>query len=431
MLCAMSARANAAAELTKRQREVLRLIARGKTNFEIANELGISLDGAKWHIREIMARLGCDSREEAVAIWRAQRSVPERARRAIAIAANAMTSQLWRAAAAGGIVAVVVVAVLATVLTNRGDEDTQAASPTADAQSPTALAVAPTEAVEPFPDGPIAFRSCGTSSFQRPDFAEMADVFTNPRFGGQTGNTSLRPAPVYFSYYLRNVYRIVPRAVSGNIEPVALSGSTQPLQGIPTVLIPAANPCDEAMLLDRTLDYHMFWFIDMVPLAVRLNGGTLAVEAERLAGSKTTFIFPDPPVPLPAAPTKDQNPNLPAFREVRVIDTAGRLIYSHGLSGQAQYAEDGSLVSATNAFGTGEIEFEIRGHAQAIVIYTSASSGPTNVVVRDQTVRVWTSDPVSEAPETWQEVFRRELPTGTYRVTGGSLLVVPVGTPLP
>jgi hypothetical protein len=258
----------------------------------------------------------------------------------------------------------------------------------------------------------------------------MADVFTNPRFGGQAGNSSPRPAPVYFSYYLRNVYRIAPRAVSANIEPSALSGSTQP-QARGSVLIPATNPCDVATLVDRSLDYHIFWFIDMMPVSIRLDGGTLTIRAESLPGSKTDFIFPDPPVPLPAVPTKEQNSKLPAFMEVRVIDTAGELVYSHGLSGQAQYAEDGNLVSATNAFGTGEIEFEIRGRAQSIVMYTTAASGPANIDVRDQAGQIWASDPVGFAPEAWQEVFRRELPPGTYQVTGRGLLIVPVETALP
>ena len=43
---------------TPRQREVLTLLARGRTNREIAEELGISLDGAKWHVSEIITRLG-------------------------------------------------------------------------------------------------------------------------------------------------------------------------------------------------------------------------------------------------------------------------------------------------------------------------------------------------------------------------------------
>ena len=55
---------------TPRQREVLTLLARGRTNREIAEELGISLDGAKWHVSEIITRLGVQSRDEAAEYWR-------------------------------------------------------------------------------------------------------------------------------------------------------------------------------------------------------------------------------------------------------------------------------------------------------------------------------------------------------------------------
>ncbi|MCK9518375.1 MAG: helix-turn-helix transcriptional regulator [Dehalococcoidia bacterium] len=56
--------------LTERQREVLRLIARGCTNGEIGEQLGITLDGAKWNVSEILTKLGLASREEATAFWR-------------------------------------------------------------------------------------------------------------------------------------------------------------------------------------------------------------------------------------------------------------------------------------------------------------------------------------------------------------------------
>lgn len=60
-------------ELTPRQREVIALIAKGRTNPEIATELGMTIDGAKWHVREILSKLSVDSREEAVRAWRQQR----------------------------------------------------------------------------------------------------------------------------------------------------------------------------------------------------------------------------------------------------------------------------------------------------------------------------------------------------------------------
>lgn len=65
-------------DLTPRQREVLKLVAAGKTNPEIAEQLGITLDGAKFHVREILAKLEVESREEAAEWWRAERALGKR-----------------------------------------------------------------------------------------------------------------------------------------------------------------------------------------------------------------------------------------------------------------------------------------------------------------------------------------------------------------
>lgn len=54
--------------LTGREREVLGLIRLGLTNEEIAARLGITLDGAKNHVSQILSKLGVSSREEAAAV---------------------------------------------------------------------------------------------------------------------------------------------------------------------------------------------------------------------------------------------------------------------------------------------------------------------------------------------------------------------------
>jgi len=58
-------RAEAAMEiLTPREREVTRLTSAGKTNHEIAYELGISSETVKSHIRSTLAKLGLHSKAE-------------------------------------------------------------------------------------------------------------------------------------------------------------------------------------------------------------------------------------------------------------------------------------------------------------------------------------------------------------------------------
>lgn len=67
--------------LTARQREVLELVAKGHTNTEIAERLGISLDGAKWHVSELLTRLSVDTRDDLAQLWHDERRLRRRAGR--------------------------------------------------------------------------------------------------------------------------------------------------------------------------------------------------------------------------------------------------------------------------------------------------------------------------------------------------------------
>jgi len=53
--------------LTPRQVEVVRLIALGHSNREIAEALSISVETAKWHVKQILANTEASTRAEAVA----------------------------------------------------------------------------------------------------------------------------------------------------------------------------------------------------------------------------------------------------------------------------------------------------------------------------------------------------------------------------
>lgn len=61
--------------LTPREREVLQLIADGKTNQEIANQLQISLGTVKKHITNIFDKLHLRSRVEAALYWRSHKHI--------------------------------------------------------------------------------------------------------------------------------------------------------------------------------------------------------------------------------------------------------------------------------------------------------------------------------------------------------------------
>jgi DNA-binding CsgD family transcriptional regulator len=55
--------------LSSRQREIMRLILRGKADKEISTALGISKGTLKNHLARIFLKLGANSRAHAVAIF--------------------------------------------------------------------------------------------------------------------------------------------------------------------------------------------------------------------------------------------------------------------------------------------------------------------------------------------------------------------------
>jgi DNA-binding NarL/FixJ family response regulator len=59
-------RARAAGDLTAREAEVLALLAEGLANKAIAARLGIAERTAKFHVESILAKLGAESRSEAI-----------------------------------------------------------------------------------------------------------------------------------------------------------------------------------------------------------------------------------------------------------------------------------------------------------------------------------------------------------------------------
>jgi DNA-binding NarL/FixJ family response regulator len=62
------ARATQLPSLSKREREILRLLADGKSNDEMAKELLISADTVRTYLRRAMEKLDADTRTQAVAI---------------------------------------------------------------------------------------------------------------------------------------------------------------------------------------------------------------------------------------------------------------------------------------------------------------------------------------------------------------------------
>jgi DNA-binding CsgD family transcriptional regulator len=112
---------------TARQRQVLDLLAARRTNGEIADDLGISLDGAKWHVSEVMTKLGTNSRDEAAEYWRAYNRMPLRFSR---IMRGMVPGLAIRKVAIGvGVLAVIGATVLGVLLVaSLGDDDSKPAA---------------------------------------------------------------------------------------------------------------------------------------------------------------------------------------------------------------------------------------------------------------------------------------------------------------
>ena len=118
--------------LTPRQREVLRLVERGHTNGEIAEMLGISLQGVKWHVRELLGKLGAESREELIERRRALVNWPNPGRWVRGIAA----AGILKVAAAASSVVVAGIALGTIVIALNGGS-----TPAEESKPQTAVAV--------------------------------------------------------------------------------------------------------------------------------------------------------------------------------------------------------------------------------------------------------------------------------------------------
>ncbi|HKS92659.1 MAG TPA: helix-turn-helix transcriptional regulator, partial [Tepidiformaceae bacterium] len=200
--------------LTPRQREVLALIASGRTNYEIAQQLGLTLDGVKWHVREILARLDVDSREEAAAVWRDKQRLPARVGRAARSFAGGIGLK-WLVGGAATLAVVGGALALVVWQTSPGSSHVHAAA-TAHAST---TASAPTTAEDPdaiLKNGsPVPFKICaGGDGWTRATTADLTPLFTNRRFGD-----GKLPYPIYWTIHLANfVYVDAPTAISANVE---------------------------------------------------------------------------------------------------------------------------------------------------------------------------------------------------------------------
>lgn len=132
---------------TPRQRQVLDLIAQGRSNPEIAAALDVSLQGAKWHVSEILDKLDAQSREEAADYWRRYNGMaPRFARTFRGLVASTAVKWIAGASVAGILGGATILSVAAL---RSEDDDPPPAAPTEGRVTPTPVPPTPTPTPEP------------------------------------------------------------------------------------------------------------------------------------------------------------------------------------------------------------------------------------------------------------------------------------------
>ena len=120
-------------EVTERQLEVARLVAEGYGNPQIAEELSVSLAGAKYHVSQLLTRLGLGRREEIASWYRDQHHPRGRSRALRALKFGAAMTAI-------GVAGAVAVAVLVVMLV---------ANARSDEPGPSSVAPTASESAEP------------------------------------------------------------------------------------------------------------------------------------------------------------------------------------------------------------------------------------------------------------------------------------------
>ncbi len=401
---------------TARQRQVLDLLAQDRTNPEIASALGIGLDGAKWHVREILGILGVDSREEAAEYWRRENGLRLRLSRLSRVLIPASGKGLVAASGLGVAVIAGVIVVL-TILPASADppEGTPPATPPAPASSDT-----------------VGFKLCElTTGWQKPAPAAMATVFATPRFLDANGG---RLHPALWAMYQSSFYWIsIPLANSARIEPASMSG------------IATRDPARTQHLCSsgdfpNSAQYQSLWLLDHRAVSMTRDVDELVVVVKPDLGTFQSVSFPFPTVP--DSYPRDKNAPL-LFKAIRIQDRDGRLLFRKRLPGAGgewttEYDDTGSLRYAVSQ---GQLQGSITVTAPIDVDIVRA--GPTargKVVLLDNAGAEVRGYVIPDGGAAWDVIATVHLDAGTptlrfeasdaARESGGFVLF-PVGSPRP
>ena len=181
-------------ELTDRQLEVARLVARDLSNREIADRLGVTLDTAKAHVSALLSRLNLERREE-IAAWYGRRN-----RRSLI----GLFGLLWPLGAPA--VATVAVVIAGAIFF-------ASSAPFEAPGAPTLSTESPTETVEQFLEHYIAllrdYRHADGTFGPNPEAAQ-ALALTSARVRGIVDDTAMDPSEALFELVLAGAVPVEP-----------------------------------------------------------------------------------------------------------------------------------------------------------------------------------------------------------------------------
>ncbi|MEO6044129.1 MAG: helix-turn-helix transcriptional regulator [Tepidiformaceae bacterium] len=400
--------------LSQRQREVLAMIAKGHTNFEIAQALGISLEGAKYHVREVMAKLGAESREDAVERWAAARSSSSWTRRLPAVLA-------------GGLFRWVAVASVSAVVAGGGFV---AWRHYAGADGPTAGQATLIQTLSHFgrlrPDGtpyvdpaivlkngqPIVFTLCAEQSdWQRATLAQFA--------ARSSASGDAEPSHEILAAFLMP-FHYLPAAGSPAGAPTAIPRPEQPVSADSACSAPGTDREDEIALSGyRIVELRQDGEFQMVALVEASPGSFHSVRFVSQAKGG-----------LGAAPGNDYPI---AFALVQYVDRRGALLSEQGSDFSDWSAgTDRELAVARLRTRTQAMPLRVE-KATSFTVYRQNRGVESTLIVLDGAGQVLRRYQLDAQKGPWEPVETLSLDAGNYglAVAGGSdVLIIPAGTPI-
>lgn len=398
--------------LTPRQREVLALVAKGHTNGEIAEMLGISSDGVKWHVGEILARLDVRSREEAAEWWRREGRTGARARRWIG---GLRFVPLAGAGLAG--VAIVAATLVIVALQAGGGHSEKVAAAAAATTPATVPSPTPTLAVF-LPDGPLPFRVCSEiDGYRKLTAMEMTDVFHNRRFGD-----GIRPDPIYWPLFLSDFYWMPePHAVSANVEVVAFSKGTWT-----GTAPPSPDSCGSGGRQGET--FQALSMYDHRVLAMEVRNGILKVTVTEARNSFERIEYPEPS--LPRGPIDKSG--TPLVNGLRVVNGSGQVLATRGPGpGNWEFRDDGSFVSGFIGAGApNPQQLELTRAADIELFCTRVANAVTFREAKGETKVAW----YGACGDAWTPAAEIHLDAGSWAVSvdgDGFYTLLAKGSPRP